>query len=397
MGTAARASLSQFDDLLTLSHFAGADLLLTQGGGGNTSVKSADGRQMWVKASGLRLADLRQGFGYVETDLPALLRLLRDPGLRRLPAADGHAAGVRGVQAAVAGSETRRASLETLFHAALDTLVLHTHPVYVNAFACLVEGEAELRAATAHDSPWAWVPYATPGYALSMAVAEAVGFEAGPGDSPPRPHSVVLANHGLIVHGEAASTLMDLTQRMVELGQRRFGPLPRGALEESAPPDGARAWAGRLRAALVAQGRIAANAVARPARFRLLQAAATPESWVCAGPLVPDDVVYTGRQVWFAASRQPPEELAAALAGGEGLGGRVAAAVEGQGVMLAGPSEGFVAAMEENLLAHLLVRRLIAQGGGTARHLPGWAIEALCDMESERYRQAVAANGLAGG
>jgi hypothetical protein len=69
----------------------------------------------------------------------------------------------------------------------------------------------------------------------------------------------------------------------------------------------------------------------------------------------------------------------------------LAVAVVGLGVVVAGPSEGYVAAMEENLLAHVLIRRLIAQAGGQAQALSSGAIDALCAMEAETYRRKIAA------
>jgi hypothetical protein len=48
--------------------------------------------------------------------------------------------------------------------------------------------------------------------------------------------------------------------------------------------------------------------------------------------------------------------------------------------------------MEENLLAHVLVRRLIARRG-EARPLAEGEVGYLLGMEAEKYRQAVAAGG----
>ena len=73
----------------------------------------------------------------------------------------------------------------------------------------------------------------------------------------------------------------------------------------------------------------------------------------------------------------------------EEVAGRLVVAVAGQGVVLAGPSEAFVAAMEETLLAHVLVRRLIARRG-EAVTLPRAECAALAGMEAEKHRQAMA-------
>jgi hypothetical protein len=60
------------------------------------------------------------------------------------------------------------------------------------------------------------------------------------------------------------------------------------------------------------------------------------------------------------------------------------------GVIFAGSSHQMLDAMEENLLAHVLIRQLIARRG-RARALPPDEIGYLQSMESEKYREAVAA------
>ena len=60
------------DDLRALSARVGADPLLVQGPGGNTSLK-ADGL-LWVKASGAELADALTRDIFVPVQLPALRR-----------------------------------------------------------------------------------------------------------------------------------------------------------------------------------------------------------------------------------------------------------------------------------------------------------------------------------
>jgi rhamnose utilization protein RhaD (predicted bifunctional aldolase and dehydrogenase) len=396
LGAEEGGRVSGLDELVAVSRWAGQDVLLVQGGGGNTSLKTADGTRMWIKGSGLRLSDMRPGYGYVETDLPALQGLLRDPRLRALPPDEAHSAAERAVQAAVRDGGALRPSLETTFHAALDRLVLHTHPVYANAFACLAGGEGLLREAGAErrlGTPVAWVDYATPGYALGAAVADAL---EGIGDAE-RPAALILASHGFIAHGQAAGEVLALTDEVVKLGRECFGPLPDEVVEVVEPRAGLDPWAEGLRLALTARGLIAAGAVVRVASFAALNAAADePERWLCAGPLIPDDVVYAGRRVWTAKADAAPDDWVDMLPDAGELAGRLAVAVVGLGLIVVGPSEGYARAMEENLLAHVLIRRLLAGRGGAAVTLPDDAVEALCAMEAEKYRRQVAAWSPAG-
>lgn len=45
-------------DLIKISNTTGKDPALVLGGGGNTSVKTADGKYMYIKASGTALKDM---------------------------------------------------------------------------------------------------------------------------------------------------------------------------------------------------------------------------------------------------------------------------------------------------------------------------------------------------
>lgn len=374
--------MSDIRALLEISHYAGGDLLLVQGGGGNSSVKSADGTRLWIKASGLRLAQLREGFGYVELDLAALVALVRDPLLRVAPRATAHAEAVRRMRAAALGEYSLRPSLETTFHAVLGPVVLHTHPIHVNAFTCLAGGQALL--AEALGVLPAWVPYAAPGYALGVAVDQA---RAASGE--PAPAAIYLANHGLVAAGETAEAVIAATKRAGALGKRVFGALAAEALETTAPPVGLAHWANELAMALQRLAGWPARAVVRPVRYGALhRAAAEPERWLAAGPLVPDDVVYNGRRVWVAPAQMPPARWLSAQPDALGEAGRLVVAVAGRGVVVAAASEAFAGAMEATLLAHVLIRRLIARRGA-ARPLAPEEITYLAEMESERYRQAM--------
>src|SRR5687768_11001696 len=67
-------------ELIEISRAVGADPDLVQGGGGNTSVKSRDGKRIYIKASGTALGDMDPGRGWVELDLEAVRALLSKAG-----------------------------------------------------------------------------------------------------------------------------------------------------------------------------------------------------------------------------------------------------------------------------------------------------------------------------
>ena len=73
-------------ELIRISNVTGKDLALVQGGGGNTSVKTAHGRYMYIKASGSALKDMttKQGWRRLRTD--KLIEILEDKSLLRMDA-----------------------------------------------------------------------------------------------------------------------------------------------------------------------------------------------------------------------------------------------------------------------------------------------------------------------
>jgi len=50
--------------LIKISNAVGRDSALIQGGGGNTSVKTRDGKYMYIKASGTALKDMNERSGW---------------------------------------------------------------------------------------------------------------------------------------------------------------------------------------------------------------------------------------------------------------------------------------------------------------------------------------------
>ena len=375
---------TEIGELVKVSQFAARDILLVQGGGGNASIKSSDGTRMWIKASGFRLRDVSKRFGYVESDLPALVSLMRHPGLVACPRGPAQDKYVRCIQATTRGAVGLRPSLEIGFHAVLARVVLHTHPVYVNAFACMEGGEAAL--ADRLGQPVVWARYEPPGYTLGAEVdTVAAAFQRTLGRLP---SEIVLRNHGLIATGTNGAEVIATTGRLVRAGRAYFGAVPAQARACAAPPRRLAEWAERLEQ-ILRQRFLGRNVVVRgTTRVTLMQAADDPDQWVAAGPLVPGDVVYGGHTVWKADVARPPETWVDKEIGSEPT--KMIVVVAGLGVVFVGTSHQMLDAMEETLLAHVLTRQLIARRG-LARVLPPVEVKYLLSMESEKYREAVAA------
>ena len=179
----------------------------TQGGGGNVSVK-LDPEVMLIKASGVRLKDVSPRSGYALVNYGNIRR--------RVTAGIGGEAEFAGFICAqalpVKGVAPAKPSIETGFHALLNTVVVHTHSVYANILNMSAEGHALGR----EFFPGAeFVPYRAPGPQLCAAInerADARGQQV-----------FFLANHGLVVSHSGVEGALDLNENVNETIRRRLG------------------------------------------------------------------------------------------------------------------------------------------------------------------------------
>jgi rhamnulose-1-phosphate aldolase/alcohol dehydrogenase len=191
-------ALSEPDLLLYRSHLLGADLAVTNFGGGNTSAKIADvdpisGERvtiLWVKGSGDDLGSM---------DLSGFAKLYQD----KVAALEGRFRGREHEDeivpyfdyCAFAGS-TRAASIDTPLHALLPFAhVDHVHPDSVIAIAAARNSEAIAR--EVFKGELGWIPWQRPGFDLGIRLREVVRAN-------PKIRGVVLAGHGLITWGDTS-------------------------------------------------------------------------------------------------------------------------------------------------------------------------------------------------
>jgi len=71
-------------DLIRISTNTGKDPALVLGGGGNTSIKTPDGKYMYIKASGTALKDMTARQGWRRLRIEAVLSILKDKSISRL-------------------------------------------------------------------------------------------------------------------------------------------------------------------------------------------------------------------------------------------------------------------------------------------------------------------------
>lgn len=188
-------------EFVSLSREIGAQPLLVQGPGGNTSIK-IDG-QMWIKASGTELAEALDRNIFVAVDRTRAIQELDGAG-------DGSCR-----TALIDPNCGLRPSIETTFHAMFDQkFVFHFHSVATICHAVAVEGRAAL-ADKLSGLQWVAAPYQKPGIPLTRAIRAAVGTRDI--------QVVILNNHGIIILG---NTIHEVKELIEDVEQRLSLPVP---------------------------------------------------------------------------------------------------------------------------------------------------------------------------
>ncbi|HNR36904.1 MAG TPA: class II aldolase/adducin family protein [Candidatus Hydrogenedentes bacterium] len=181
-------------------------------GEGNTSAR-IDEDTFYVKASGSVLGNI-DGGGFVAVSRAKVLALLDDPG------ADDAAVSRVLTEARVDPGETRRPSVETLFHALLlrypeIKFVGHTHPIHTNMLLCSKKAEEASTGRICPDhvvvmaAKSVFVPYVDPGLVLAREIRARV--EAFIETEGTLPRAIMMQGHGFIAVGDSPRTVMNIT------------------------------------------------------------------------------------------------------------------------------------------------------------------------------------------
>ncbi len=399
------------DELVELSRRFGRDPGFSRGGGGNSSAKS-DG-VLWIKPSGTPLATLTAG-ALVALDMAPLRALLDADPAADVPGDDPVMRTALAARLAPAAGG-QRPSVELLFHALFpQRLVLHTHPILLNAVTCNRDGAA--LAARLYGDRVLWIPYTDPGLPLARAIAAARrAFEARTG--APAPSITLLGNHGIIVAADTAREIEEASAWLVETVLAAIGdraPLAGTAAQPDEAPDGAapnpraRALVEEIGPAL--RARLSSGEHLRIVTFDESPPArsftATPEgrAFVLGGPLTPDQIVYTGSWPLLLdiPAGLPADEVSLLLR--DSLEAHVTdrgrlpiiAVVPGLGLFAAGDTFA-----EADTARHVYLDALrVAVGAlalGGIRHLADGERRFIEEWEAEAYRREVGAgDALAG-
>ena len=182
----------------------GAEPLLVQGAGGNISWK--DGRVLWVKASGTKLAEAGLREIFVPVNLEHLQGALAKQDFS--------------VEPEMVCASGLRPSIETLLHALMPhKVVVHLHLVEVLAYLVRLNVRDSIETILAGSEKWIFVDYFKPGAELAKAIASALADR-------PDAEIVFMANHGVVIGGsnvqEVADKLQMLTRKFAVSVQSRL-------------------------------------------------------------------------------------------------------------------------------------------------------------------------------
>ncbi len=203
-------------ELIRISNATGKDSALVQGGGGNTSVKTADGKYMYIKSSGTALKDMNEHQGWWRLRLETVLSIIKDKSIAQLDTKTREVEVVNRLLLACDDKVTAEArpSVETHLHAFLDKCVIHLHPNAVGAYVSAKNGKAELHKLFKDEKPpILWVPYTDPGFMLARKIAALVNnYQNRLGK---KPAILFLEKHGLLVSAKSPHAALQLVRRVI--------------------------------------------------------------------------------------------------------------------------------------------------------------------------------------
>jgi rhamnose utilization protein RhaD (predicted bifunctional aldolase and dehydrogenase)/NAD(P)-dependent dehydrogenase (short-subunit alcohol dehydrogenase family) len=289
------------DVIVKLSRFYGSDPSIVLAGGGNTSCKVDD--VLYVKGSGTSLAAMTRD-GFVKMDRNKLSDLANatldaDPETRESQYRDSI------TDARCEPEKNQRPSVEVLLHHLVPgRYVVHSHATIANTLTCHTRGRELAEEIFGDDI--VWIPYVDPGFILAQTLKQALQeHQARTGNRPVK--AILMANHGLIVAGDAPEAIRATTDELLAKIAARLGDAwqtesfgevtriddPRAAIRQIGPA---------LRALLADDPAGPLKVVAfddSPVALGLV-GAQSGQATACTGPLTPDQIVYCNSfPLWF--------------------------------------------------------------------------------------------------
>ncbi len=210
---------TRLSQLVAVSRRLGKDPLLVWKGAGNISIKTADGRAMFIKASGTQLGKMTVHTGWRQVDVAKTRRLLKRLLQTAMQLAQKWQVVTAGLARVCCDGLVGRGmpSIETFFHSLLGPCVIHLHPVILIPFLCSRDGRKILQAQLARMIPFAFLPFRGLG---AITAGQILNLQNKHPFSKSSPCIYMLGNHGVIVSGRTMDEAQAVMQTILETCRR---------------------------------------------------------------------------------------------------------------------------------------------------------------------------------
>jgi NAD(P)-dependent dehydrogenase (short-subunit alcohol dehydrogenase family)/rhamnose utilization protein RhaD (predicted bifunctional aldolase and dehydrogenase) len=373
-------------DLIRVSKLVGKDTSLVQGGGGNTSIKTADGKYMYIKASGTALKDMDEQAGWRRMNIDSVLGIVKDKGIAKL---DTNAREIEVVNRLLLCCEDdvksgARPSVEAHLHAMLDDCVIHLHPVVVGAYVNAKNGPKQIEKIFASQKyPPLWVKYIDPGFLLGKTMFKLISeYEVKYGR---KPQIIFLEKHGLFVASHSADSAMKLVKNVIGALEKNFKK-PKASKAAALGDDISVAKFAIRKAVFDTTGQYMPVAFFTDETIAGFMKRKDAQKLLAAGALNPDELVYAnGAPMWVdkCDAARIADKLKKQIA--KGLKPSAVFAVNGLGLFVAA-GEGISGVIKDIAESSLLIRSNAASLGGV-NTLTKREVDFINNWEAEAFRK----------
>ena len=377
-------------ELVKISNLSGGDPAFVQGGGGNTSAKTDDGKFMYIKASGTALKDMTAKKGWRRVKLAEVRAVVQDKELGKLPAQKREVEVVNRLLWACDDNveDSSRPSVEAHLHASLEKYVIHLHPSAIGAYVNAGLGRVKLEKLFAEQKyPPLWVPYVDPGFMLAVKIAKLV--EDYKEEFGRAPAILFLEKHGLFITAKTSRAALQLVRKVISKCDSKLKQ-PKARVGKAVDAEVAREVKLSIRKAIFeATGMYATIGYYYNEAITAFLANHNAPKMLATASLAPDELVYSsGPAMWVENCQW--KKIADKLKGqiNKGRKPSVAFAVKGVGLFIAG-SEKFAETVREISESSFFVRSNAYNMGGIVG-LTKREQDFISKWESEAFRKQLA-------
>ena len=376
-------------DLIRISNATGKDPSLVQGGGGNTSVKTDDGKFMYIKASGTALKDMAPNRGWRRLRLDAVLKIIQDKELTTIDQTARESIIVNRLMSSCDDDmpPDNRPSVESHLHAFLGRCIIHLHPTSVGAYVNAVNAKSLLQKLLKKEKyPPLWVPYTDPGFCLARKMSQLVrNYQI---KFNRKPELMFLEKHGLFVSADNPEAALRAVRNVIKICNRklktsRIVKIKQASVNEInsarlAIRQGFFNATGRYTLIKFCNNQTIASFLSRPDAPKLLNT----------GSITPDELIYAGGSALWLNKCDPKTvnwKLSAYLQKGKRLPS--AFLVKNLGLLVAG-DEKSIPVVEDVTNSSLIIRSTAADLGGV-NTLNRRQEQFIDKWEAESYREQI--------